>query len=405
MFFEFGSIPFKFNMIERSQAFPGAPRQANRCAMVQALSTAYREKLRNGEIKPDAAQAAAVEALARLESDLNALAEPGFGLSLFRKPKAPKGVYLWGPVGRGKSMLMDLFFDSAPVERKRRVHFQAFMAEVHALVGDWRKGDAAARKALFGHAKGDDPIPPVAEHIAGQARLLCFDELQVTDIADAMILGRLFEHLFERGVVLVATSNRPPDDLYKDGINRQLFIPFIDLIKERLDLVAVRGPSDYRLDRLRAAQVYFTPLSAEAEAGFDALWRDLLGGMAETGRTLEVLGRQIRLPRAAGGMVRASFASLCATALGPQDYLALAGQFHTLFLEAVPELGAERRNEARRFVDLIDALYEAGARLVVLAAAEPDALYPAGDGAFEFERTASRLYEMRSADWLENARD
>ncbi|HEY2661016.1 MAG TPA: cell division protein ZapE [Caulobacteraceae bacterium] len=373
--------------------------------MVQALSTAYREKLRNGEIKPDAAQAAAVEALSRLESDLNDLAEPSFGFSLFRKPKAPRGVYLWGPVGRGKSMLMDLFFDSAPVTRKRRVHFQAFMAEVHALVGEWRKGDSSARKARFGQAKGDDPIPPVAEHIAGQARLLCFDEFQVTDIADAMILGRLFEQLFEHGVVLVATSNRPPDDLYKDGINRQLFLPFIDQLKAKLELVAVRGPSDYRLDRLRSAQVYFTPLNAQAEAGFDVLWRDLLGAMEETGATLEVLGRQIRLPHAAGGLVRASFASLCATALGPQDYLAIAGRFHTVFLEAIPLLSPELRNEARRFVDLIDALYEAGARLVVLAAAEPDALYPVGAGAFEFERTASRLHEMRSAEWLENAKD
>ena len=373
--------------------------------MVQSLSSAYGERLKAGLIKPDAAQAAAVEALSRLEGDLNALAEPGFGLSLFRKPKGAKGVYLWGPVGRGKSMLMDLFFESAPVRRKRRVHFQAFMAEVHALVGEWRKGDAFARKARFGAAKGEDPIPPVANLISEQAQLLCFDELQVTDIADAMILGRLFEQLFERGVVLVATSNRPPDALYKDGINRQLFLPFIDLLKARMDLVAVRGPSDYRLDRLRAAKVYFAPLDAAAEAGFDALWRDLLGGAEETGVTLEVLGRQVRLPHAAGGMARAAFASLCATALGPQDYLAIAQRFHTLFLEGIPILGPERRNEARRLVDLIDALYEAGARLVVLAAAEPDDLYPQGDGAFEFERTASRLHEMRSADWLDNARD
>ena len=372
--------------------------------MVQSLLTAYRNMLSAGEIKPDAAQAGAVEALSRLESELNALAEPGFGLALFRKPKAPQGIYLWGPVGRGKSMLMDLFFDSAPVARKRRVHFQAFMAEVHGLVGEWRSGDAAARKARFGQAKGDDPIPPVAQHICAQARLLCFDEFQVTDIADAMILGRLFEVLFDQGVVLVATSNRPPDELYKDGLNRQLFLPFIDLLKARTQLVAVRGAEDYRLDRLRGAPVYFTPIDPAAEDAFDALWRSLLGTDEEMGAPLEVLGRRIRLPRAAGGMVRASFTSLCAAALGPQDYLALASRFHTVFLEAVPVLTPDRRNEARRFVDLIDALYEVRARLVVLAAAEPDALYPAGDGAFEFERTASRLHEMRSETWLEAAR-
>jgi cell division protein ZapE len=301
-------------------------------------------------------------------------------------------------------MVMDLFFESAPIERKRRVHFQAFMAEVHGLIGEWRKGDSTARRDRFGQAKGDDPVPPVASLIAGQAKLLCFDELQVTDIADAMILGRLFEALFDRGVVLVSTSNRPPDDLYKDGLNRQLFLPFIALLKTRLEIVTVGGAVDYRLDRLRAARVYFAPMNAEAEAGFEALWTDMLDGAEETGATLEVLGRKLRLPHAAGGLLRAGFASLCATALGPQDYLAIAGRFHTVFLEAIPILNAERRNEARRLVDLIDALYEADARLVVLAAAEPDSLYPAGDGAFEFERTASRLHEMRSAAWLEKAR-
>ncbi len=367
--------------------------------MVQSLRSAYRQKLSTGEIEADTAQAGAIEALSRLEDELNALAEPGF--SLFRKPKAPRGVYLWGPVGRGKSMVMDLFFESAPVARKRRVHFQTFMAEVHGLVGEWRGGDAAARKARFGQARGDDPIPPLAQHIHAQARLLCFDELQVSDIADAMILSRLFEALFELGVVLVATSNRPPDDLYKDGLNRQLFTPFIDLLKERLDVVAVQGPSDYRLARLDGEPVYFSPLDAAAEAGFDDLWRRLLGSAQETGATVEVLGRRIRLPRAAGGLLRANFTSLCAAALGPQDYLALAARFHTLFLECVPQLGPERRNEARRLVDLIDALYEARARLVVLAAADPDTLYPAGDGAFEFERTASRLHEMRSQAWLD----
>jgi cell division protein ZapE len=372
--------------------------------MAAPISIAYRERLKDQTLKPDPAQEAAVRALSRLEGELNALGEPSFGFSLFRAKPAPiRGVYLWGPVGRGKSMVMDMFFDSAPIDKKRRVHFQAFMAETHALIGEWRKGDSTARRERFGHAKGDDPVPPVAALIADRTRLLCFDEFQVTDIADAMILGRLFEALFERGIVLVATSNRPPDDLYKDGLNRQLFLPFIELLKTRLEIVTVGGETDYRLDRLRAARVYFSPLDDEAETGFEALWRDMLDGAEETGATLEVLGRKLRLPHAAGGLLRASFASLCATALGPQDYLAVAAHFHTVFLEAIPVLSAERRNEARRLVDLIDALYEAGARLVVLAAAEPDALYPAGDGAFEFERTASRLHEMRSASWLERA--
>jgi cell division protein ZapE len=296
-------------------------------------------------------------------------------------------------------MLMDLFFAAAPVARKRRVHFQAFMAEVHGLIGAWRKGDAAARKARFGQARGDDPIQPAAALIAGQARLLCFDELQVTDIADAMILGRLFEALFEQGVTLVATANRSPDDL-----NRQLFLPFIAMLKDRLEVVSVAGPTDFRLDRLRGARVYFTPIDADSETAFDALWRDLLGGAEEIGATLDVLGRRLHLPHAAGGLLRASFVSLCATALGAQDYLAIAARFHTVFLEDVPILEPARRDAARRLVNLIDVLYEADAKLVILAAAEPDALNPAGDGAFEFERTASRMYEMRSQAWLEKGR-
>ncbi len=367
--------------------------------MAQSLRTAYRLLIEEGRLRPDPDQAAAVAALARLEADLNAAGEPSF-LPFFKKPKAARGVYLWGPVGRGKSLVMDLFFEAAPVSRKRRAHFHAFMAEIHALIGAWRKGDAAARRQRFGQHKGDDPIAPVAELIASQARLLCFDELQVTDIADAMILGRLFEALFAQGVTLVATSNRPPEDLYKAGINRELFVPFIDMLGERMDVVRIGGPTDFRLDRLRGAQVYFAPIDAAARDGFDDLWERLLDGAEERPATLEVLGRKLSLPRAAGGLLRASFASLCGQPLGAQDYLALAGRFQTLFLEDVPRLTAERRNEARRLVTLIDALYEAGTKLVILAEAEPDDLYPAGDGAFEFERTASRLQEMRSDDYV-----
>jgi len=363
------------------------------------LRAAYNLRIAEGVLRPDAAQEAALVELGRLEAELAA------PRGLFRKAATPRGVYLWGPVGRGKSLVMDLFFQTAPVALKRRVHFQVFMREVHAAIDAWRKGDAGARKARFGKTKGDDPIEPVASVIADEARLLCFDELQVTDIADAMILGRLFEALFERGVVLVSTSNRPPEDLYKDGLNRQLFTPFIDLLKARQAVVAVRGSIDFRVDRLRGATVWFSPLDAGHAAAFDALWRDLTDGGAEMRVTLDIQQRRLVLPRVVGGFLRATFEDLCDRALGAGDYLAIADRFHTVFLEEVPQLGPEKRNAARRLVHLIDALYEASAKLVVLADAEPDALYPAGDGAFEFERTASRLHEMRSADYLARIRE
>jgi len=368
--------------------------------VVSPLQAAFNARLAAGEIRLDPAQLSALSALVRLEGDL-AQAPAINGLkAFFRKPEAERGVYLWGPVGRGKSMLMDLFFEAARVEKKRRTHFHVFMGEVHRLIGTWRGGGATQRKSQFGQSKGDDPIPPVADVVAEGARLICFDEFQVTDIADAMILGRLFEALFARGVTLVATSNRAPDSLYKDGINRQLFLPFIELLKAHLEVVGVAGGHDYRLDRLRAAGTWFSPPDPDNRRGFDGLWRDMLGDQEETGATLEVLGRKTTLPHACGGQVRATFASLCSVALGPNDYVALAERFHTLFLEDVPKLTPDRREEARRFVILIDALYEAHARLIVLAEAQPAQLYPQGSGSFEFERTASRLEEMRSADWL-----
>jgi cell division protein ZapE len=371
--------------------------------MINAL---YRQKAEQGLIQFDPAQAAAVEQLGVLENRLKGW-QPGKARFLFgRAEPAPKGLYLYGGVGRGKSMLMDLFFDIAPIERKRRVHFHEFMQEVHAGVAAWRQLDAKARKGQpnFVKGAGDDPISPLAKAIADGAWLLCFDEFQVSDIADAMILGRLFEQLWMRQVVVVATSNRHPRDLYKNGLNRQLFEPFIALLEENLELNALDGPRDFRLARLESLNIYHAPLDRFTSEAMDEAWAKLTQGAHPRPATMMATGRTIAIARAAGGCARVTFNEMCAKPLGAADYLALARRFDTIMLEDVPIMGPQNRSEAARFRILIDALYENKTKLIISAAAQPDKLYGEGDQSFEFQRTTSRLYEMRSAPYLAAAR-
>ena len=372
-------------------------------ARAGSVRARYDARVASGALTGDAAQAAAAS---RLDDLAAALAHPQ-KKSLFGKPPPPvRGLYLWGGVGRGKSMLMDLFFAGAGVASKRRVHFHEFMAEVHERLDVWRRlSDTERRRSPF-HVRGagDDPIAPVARQVASEARLLCFDEFQVNQIADAMILGRLFEALFGEGVTVVATSNRHPDDLYKDGINRALFLPFIERLKERCDVFELAAARDYRLDRLVEAPVWYAPLGAGSAAALDLAWDRLTLGAEPQRCVLTVKGRKLDIAREAAGVARLTFEELCARPLGSLDYLAVAATFHTVILESIPLLTPDRRNEAARFVALIDALYEARTKLVASAAAEPDRLYPDGDGAFEFQRTASRLFEMRSASYMAEER-
>jgi cell division protein ZapE len=351
----------------------------------------YRALVATGAIQVDPAQSRIIETLDELAAALDEWkpSRAGFFARLSRTDtRPPPGLYIHGAVGRGKTMVMDLFFRSVSFEPKRRLHFHEFMAEVHDRI-------ATARKTVDG-----DPIPEVAKAIAATSRLLCFDELHVTDIADAMILGRLFNGLFESGVVIVATSNAEPRDLYRNGLNRQLFLPFIELIERHMRVLELAAARDFRMDKLAGRRLFFSPADAAARAEVEALWTSLTGGEAGGSTTLEVKARKVFVPRAAMGVARFAFSDLCEKPLGSLDYLQIAHAFHTIIIEHIPLLGPARRNEARRFINLIDTLYDNRICLIATSDAEPDKLYPQGDGADLFVRTASRLTEMRSEAYL-----
>lgn len=364
------------------------------------LQSYLEAKVASGELVADPVQMDAAQILDEMLTKLEGF--PPRRRMFWERISAPKGLYMWGGVGRGKSMLMDWFFERVDTRRKRRVHFHAFMIDVHKRISAWRGLSKEERRASKHHVRGagDDPIAPTAKAIAREARVLCFDEFHVTDIADAMILSRLFEALWERGVVVIATSNRVPDDLYKNGLNRALFEPFIELLKENMMVYAFTGDADHRLRQLEAAPVYYAPLNEAAETGIEEAWNRLTGHAAGAKHVLHVQGRELKLPRTAAGTVWTSFDRLCGQPLWAADYLHLSQSFHTLILDNVPQMGPEMRNEAKRFVTLIDALYETKTKLIMSAEVEPSLLYEDGSGAFEFERTASRLIEMRSRDYL-----
>ncbi len=358
------------------------------------VAKAYAALVAAGELKPDPDQKRAVLALDRLAGELSHGRAGFLERLLGRQAKHARGVYLWGGVGRGKSMLMDLAFDHIPVEPKRRVHFHAFMLDIHQRLRVARAGEDG------------DPIPLVAESVAAEARLLCFDEMHVTNPADAMILSRLFTALLDEGVAVVTTSNRPPSDLYTDGLNRELFVPFIDLIEARMDVVSVNGPTDYRLDRLTGVKTWHVPNGPEATAALAEAFFRLTDYPVENrakvpSEELEVDGgRTLHVPKSLKGVAVFSFKRLCGEPRGAADYLAIAQRFHTVIIVGIPVMSRDMRNEAARFVTLIDALYEQRVKLLAAADAEPGGLYPQGDGSFEFARTASRLEEMRSAAYL-----
>ncbi|WP_183804233.1 cell division protein ZapE [Mycoplana azooxidifex] len=365
-------------------------------------------KVAAGEMQADPLQAAMAQRfdvlLHAIQAQRPARKSSALGwLFAARKPEksaVPRGLYIHGGVGRGKTMLMDLFFSLVPIKRKRRAHFHEFMADVHDRIHQHRQ------KLKNGETKQADPVPPVAEALIAEARLLCFDEFSVTDIADAMILSRLFSELFARGCILVATSNVEPDNLYKDGLNRGLFLPFVDLLKKHVDIVALDSGTDYRLEKDEGLPVFRHPLGAEADQAMDRAWTRETAGNEVKPATIGFRGREIAVPAAAGRAARFAFADLCEKPLGAADYLAVLKRYDTIFVDHIPFLGPDRRNETKRFINLVDTIYDHGARLFASAAAAPESLLVAKKGTegFEFDRTVSRLIEIRSVEYAENHR-
>lgn len=382
----------------------------------------YQTLMQVGELRPDRDQANAVNELERLYHTLTNYSRPEIKkrnwLSRFfskpeRKPDSTRGIYLYGGVGRGKSMLMDLFYSVAPLAAKRRVHFHEFMLEIHANLKTWHSLSTQQRKLKIKNLSNlrdkkidlDDPIPAIAHQIANKTRLLCFDELHVTDIADAMVVARLFRELFDQGIVVVATSNSPPDDLYKNGLNRHRFVPFIDRIKDTMEIVSLNGPIDYRYDRLKGADTYFYPANEQATTALSTAFFRLTDRSVEDrdkvpSGELIVQGRRLFVPKSARGVAVFSFKRLCANPLGPADYLAIARTYHTVIMVAIPQFTHENASEATRFIHFIDVLYEHGVKFLCSAATPPELLYQSGSSGFEFKRTVSRLMEMQSEDYL-----